>query len=375
MCTLQRFFPPTTCKYIFVELWLPFFASCGIILFILLMGKMIHMVDLVLNKGVSVGEITNLIIHSIPSLVVVCLPISLLVAILVLFNHMNLSGELIALKSMGLSPLGISTPVIFATLLIFSLSLINTLVLLPKANFSLQKNIFKITCRHATLAIKEGVFNHMFGDLTIFVNKISKKGDELNDVFIVDSRNAESEQVIVARNATITSDEDSMRVVLALHNGAVHKKGMNNWDKYRMMNFASYYIPLNLVDISGKKVRKHKREMNVGELKKRIHMLKKLGQNYNPELVSLHQRFSMPFSCFVFSLLATTFGMRSRITAKISGVNLAMIIVLTYFLMLNAMKAWAVEGKLFPLLAVWLPNILFGILGSYLFYQACKRVE
>lgn len=85
-----------------------------------------------------------------------------------------------------------------------------------------------------------------------------------------------------------------------------------------------------------------------------------------------HRRSSSPFSAFILSIIGACIAHR-----KVRGGNgmhlaLGLIISAAYIVFMQFSTTFAVKGNLSPLLAVWIPNIVFGIVAIVI-YQRAKR--
>lgn len=75
------------------------------------------------------------------------------------------------------------------------------------------------------------------------------------------------------------------------------------------MTFSEYRnIPLNYQPAQVARLNKAIDDMNFNELREFIKFQARQGKNINEELVSLHQRISIPFANFIFALLAAVLG-------------------------------------------------------------------
>ena len=90
-------------KYIFYELASPFALGLLVFTFILLMNKILRLVDLLVNKGVSLVEVCTLIGYLMPSFLVLTLPMAILLAILIALGKFSSDAELMAMKASGVS--------------------------------------------------------------------------------------------------------------------------------------------------------------------------------------------------------------------------------------------------------------------------------
>lgn len=92
--------------------------------------------------------------------------------------------------------------------------------------------------------------------------------------------------------------------------------------------------------------------------------------NINVYLVVLYKKFSVPVSAFILTIIAVSVSSMKRRGGM--GVNLAIGIALAFaFVFFDKIFGVLAEKSDFPpLLAVWFPNIVFGILAIYLLRSA-----
>ena len=89
-------------------------------------------------------------------------------------------------------------------------------------------------------------------------------------------------------------------------------------------------------------------------------------------LVERYNRDAIPASVLILTIIGVVLA--SRKVRGGSGLHLAMgvIISVLYILFSRFSVVFATKGNFTPLLAAWLPNIIFGILAFYLYKRAPK---
>ena len=115
------------------------------------------------------------------------------------------------------------------------------------------------------------------------------------------------------------------------------------------------------------------KEMNSIDLKKYIKISEKRGvKNLNAYRVELYKRSSMPTSVFALTIIAVALAYRKKRGGM--GVNLAIGVALMFFYVffMKIFEVIAASGTSNALLLVWLPNIIFGILAIFLYFNAKK---
>ncbi|MCK4535046.1 MAG: LptF/LptG family permease, partial [Syntrophobacterales bacterium] len=103
-------------RYILREISIPFFMILFILTFVLLMGRILQLMDLMINKGINFVDIAKLILYLMPSFLMITIPVSLLISILIGLGRLSRDNEIIVLKSSGLSLYQLMTPIAFASL-------------------------------------------------------------------------------------------------------------------------------------------------------------------------------------------------------------------------------------------------------------------
>lgn len=95
-------------------------------------------------------------------------------------------------------------------------------------------------------------------------------------------------------------------------------------------------------------------------------------ENINHYLIQKYQRTSYPFATYILVLIGVSIS--SKKTRGGLGLNVAIGLVLcvTYIFFMQISTTFATVGSMSPLLAVWIPNILFAGIGAYLYYIAPK---
>jgi len=114
-------------------------------------------------------------------------------------------------------------------------------------------------------------------------------------------------------------------------------------------------------------------EMPSDELLDFITISRKRGvKNLNAYLVEFHKRTSLPAATYILTIIAVALSFRKRRGG--TGVNLAIGvgIMFLYVFFLKISEVLGAVAGVNSLLYVWFPNIMFGMLALYLYYNARK---
>ncbi len=363
-------------RYIFKEITFPFVMIVFVLTFVLLMGKILQIMDLMVNKGIRVLDILHLIILIMPQFMLFTIPIALLVSILIAMGRFSQDNEITALKASGVSLSQMYYPVAIASLLAFIFTIVIGYFLVPQSNFVTKRLLFELASQNASIGIKEKVFNGDFKGLLLYADKIPTDGEFMEGVLISDSRVLGEQNTILAQKAFLVADPKLMIVKLRLEKGSIHTVS-SDLKNYRKVDFKSYDINLDLsTTLSAfSEANKSSTEMTMTEL---LENMKKPGlkdADIRELAIEVHKKFSIPLSCIFFGLLAMPLGIKSHRAVKSRGFAVGMIIVAVYYLLRIGGEALVETGRLAPVIGVWTPNIFFAVLGIYLFIMAKKEMS
>ena len=113
--------------------------------------------------------------------------------------------------------------------------------------------------------------------------------------------------------------------------------------------------------------------MSIAELNEFIDHLRMQGaDNVKAFLIELHKRIAFPFSTFILTLIGASLSTR-KVRGGI-GIHVAIGIAISflYILFMQFSAEFATKGNLDPIVAAWIPNIIFGIVSAFLYRLAPK---
>jgi LPS export ABC transporter permease LptG/LPS export ABC transporter permease LptF len=107
--------------------------------------------------------------------------------------------------------------------------------------------------------------------------------------------------------------------------------------------------------------------LTVAQLRRYVLELSASGLNVIPLNVELQRKMAFPFVTFVMTMLAVPFGVSTGKRGTLYGIGLAIVIALSYWILMSAFVAIGKGGLLTPWLAAWAPNVIFVGAALYLF--------
>lgn len=359
-------------RYVFREISIAFVIIFFVMTFVLLMGRILQIMDLIINKGISVTSVLHMIVLIMPSLMIFTVPIALLISILITMGRFSADNEITALKASGMSLWQMFLPAATASVIAFIITAFMSNFLAPAGNYAIKRLLFEQVTKNATIALKEKTFNIYFTGLLVYTDKIPADGQYLEGVFVSDGRRKGEESIIIAKKAYVVADRQLMIVKLRMEDGSIHSVSQD-LKNYRKIDFTVYDINLNLtMTLLAKFTDKYKEfiEMTASEL---VTSLKAEGLSDSDKceiILEIQTRLATPFACLFFGLLAMPLGIKSHRAVKSKAFAVGFVIVGAYYLISMGGTALVENGLLSPSVGAWIPNVIFAILGTYVFFAS-----
>jgi lipopolysaccharide export system permease protein len=363
-------------RYILKELIGPFFMALSLISFLLLMNKLLTLVDLVLKNGVSLFTVFRLIAYVLPATFGVTVPMSLLVAVLVALGRLASDLELVALRAGGLSLARLLLPLAVLGLVLSLGMLAFNEYVLPGANLSYKVLFYDIVSKRSNVALQEKAYVKDFEGLIIYVDSKDKNSEILRDLTIIKpALKDEPLQWIRSSWGRVISEKEGFKVYLDLHDGTVHfLNGPKGADLTQLL-FQQSRVDL---DIGGalKLLQGNDRqpqEMSMREILGDTAKMPPADPRRWHWMTELHKKIAIPFACLAFVLAGFPLGTMTRKGGRLLGFAFAIGLIFLYYLMLSLGQTYGDDGRLPPLLAMWLPNIGMLSLAALLSWMVFKE--
>ncbi len=405
-------------RYILKEMLGPTLLGFGFYTFIILMRQLFDFAGMIIKRSLPASTVLELLWLSLPHIIVLTLPMSLLFGILIAIGRLSSDSEIIAMRGLGISTRIIYRPVFLFSFIAFLVTFYLMNVLLPQGNSKLQALKAEIYTASIEKELRPRVFYDEYANVMIYVSDIDARSGRWKGVFVADSRTDESQQTAAtaaqaiqaaaaAREETPFLSQRSSQKIIVAESGSLsilpskqvwlnlYHADNHLWDPRRpdrydwtTNNFQRMRLPdRNATDTTNMSYIRSFREMNLRELIVQARVAQTamertrqktpanfdLRENYNLAHVEIHKKFAIPCACLVFGVLGLPLGITNRRGGKSSGFSLSVVIILVYYIMLNNGEQLAVTGKVQPWLAMWTPNIILLALGIYLLGRANRE--
>ena len=356
-------------NYILAECVIPFFLSLGVLTCVFLLGNLIQLANLVINKGVSLTAIGAVFVLYIPLLLGYTLPISCLTAIILAFSRLSADNEILAMRSNGLNLRHLLGP-LFVVGIMFSLILILLNErLIPYAHFEQRKVLKEVGIKNPTAALEAGTFINAFKDQILFIYRID--GSRMYNVRIYQPQpNDKPTRTIIAREGEFTPVPGEDKIKLKLIDGTSDEPNLKNPDSFYKLNFRTYFMTLDLSQ-KAESLDKKPKSMTFSELNAKIAEMDMLLIDPSPLVTEFHRKISWSFSALVFILLGFPLAIITHRREKSANMVMAILCAALYYLISLGCEALNIQNITPPALTMWVPNILGAGAALFLNYRLC----
>ena len=358
--------------YILTEVTGPFLGGVLFFTFIFLMFQFLRLAEFFIIHGVSAITLSKMTLLMMLQFLPAALPVAFLIAVLVSFGRLSSDSELIAMKASGVSVPRLSIPVICVALVVVFVSLGLNMEWVPWGERLLQRIVIKVGNTKVTSSIKEGTFTSGFFDMLIYADKVDRRTNRLQGVFIYDEREPKNPLTVVAHEGEIVSVKTTNTLgaaaMLKLYNGNIHRSD-EIANTYQKIDFNEYRLYLKIdegEDNSSVKPRMIPYNDLSDEMKKpetSSGRLRELKTEY-------WRRYAVAFTPLLFVFLGIGYG-TARTRAVRAGAALVAFVILVMYWAVQAAATIAVEkGYMPPFLAMQLPNFVILIIAARSFRSA-----
>ncbi|HOS93301.1 MAG TPA: LptF/LptG family permease [Armatimonadota bacterium] len=346
-------------RYLASELIVPFFSwIIGLVL--LLVGNFLFLLLKSAEGRPLPWDLTlRYLVFRVPFALVLCAPMAFLFAVALTINRFARDGELTGLRMGGMGPRRILLPFFAAGLLLSVIDFTIYDAVVPWANHVSDNAVRGILLQQAELKPSEDlVIKPPDGDVIFFAKDMDLAHDLLKGVVLCRLLPQSFPEFVVASQAELKDN------VWHLSDGCMFQF---DDEGYLRAGMVADRVTIDLKEVFAEYLedRWNPEQMSVGQLSQRVHELKRGGRKASMEISEMHSKFAIPFACLAFTLLAGPLALRFGTGASaFTGLLMAAVVLFIYYLLLAWSKVLGPTGRMDPVLAAWMPNAVFAVLGA-----------
>ncbi|MFA6384533.1 MAG: LptF/LptG family permease, partial [Candidatus Omnitrophota bacterium] len=169
-------------NYVLKEFIGPLLGSLLVLTFVMILGNLVKIADLVINKGVDLWSVVKLFLYMMPALLTYTLPIATLIAVLLSLGRLSGDNEIVTMRASGINLFHIVLPLMVTGLILSLVLLIFNDRLVPYAHFAQRKTLVEVGTKNPAAALEPGIFINSFDKYILFIYSI--EGNKLNNIRI-----------------------------------------------------------------------------------------------------------------------------------------------------------------------------------------------
>ncbi len=343
-------------------------------MFVFMLGRgFVQMADLIFNKDVNVFLIFKLLFYSFPFLLTFVIPMSVLVASLLMFGKLSHDNEIIAMRASGISIGKIVKPLFAVVFVLCLFTFILSDRIASTSHYAYRIILTQIGMDSPSAALEEGTFIKKFKNFVIFIYEIDK--NKLKGIRIYQPQEGKPTRTIVAQKGELITVPEQNIIKLKLIHGTSDEPDPKDPAKLYKLNFKTYDLPLNVtagmeqVEALGKKPK----DMTVKELKDEIKRLGEAGIKATyPLACEIHNKIAMSFSSLAFFLIGVPLGITTRRSEKSISFGIGLVLLILYWTLLIGGRGLAQKGTIHPFICLQFANFVVGAIGVFLFRKLVK---
>ena len=349
-------------RYIFRLTFVPLVSTLVIAAMLLLLEKMLNLFDFVVNEGGPVSVVWRMLGNLIPEYMALGIPIGVLLGVVLAFRRLALSSELDALRAVGIS-YGRMLRVPFGFALVFALINFGIVGFLqPWSRYNYEGLRYELRTGALGASIKVGEFAKLGKHMTLRVEQSRNQGRDLSGVFVrAQSSDGRSLAVTAARGQFLATDNPDVILLRLMHGTLVHDA--KDFPTPRVLSFEQHDLPIDLPATEAFRSRGGK------VLERELPELLSIGADRadktldrQQSIATLNRRLVQCVVMFLLPWLGVALAVPPKRSTSAVGIFLAVIMLVTFHKMTEYGERMGGIGRVDPVLAQWVPFILFGLL-------------
>ena len=347
----------------------PLLSTLVISAMLLVLDRIRRLFDFVATEGGPIGVVWRMLANLLPEYLGLGIPIGLLLGVLLAFRRLATTNELDVLRGTGISyERLLRVPYVFAV----ALALLNFGIVgyvQPWARYNYEQLRFELRTGALGASIKVGEFTKLGDKMTLRIEDSRDKGRKLSGIFVSATPKPGTTVSASAERGQFLATDDPDTIIFRLTKGTLIHNAPG-FATPRVLSFTSHDLPINLPRFESFRKRGGEepgahvaRTRHPGQGQERAQELRDTSRS------AFHFRLVEVVSMFLLPLLAVALGVPPKRSTSGVGVFLSIVMVVTYHKVNQYAEDIGGLGKVDPLLALWVPFLLFAALVIWMYWQ------
>jgi LPS export ABC transporter permease LptG/LPS export ABC transporter permease LptF len=359
-------------RYILKEVLSHGLIGASVFTFVFFMQNVSRILELVVRNSAPVPSVAELFFLTLPTSLTFSIPMGVLVGILIGLSRMAADSEITAMRASGVGVTRFVKIVGIFGLAAWMIALLNSTIVAPRSAAALAHLTTKLESSQVSFEIQPRVFYEDSKDHVLYVQDATAASGAAvwKNVFLADISTPDAPKIILAQEAVATSGgENAIR--LHLVKGEQHETNVRTPDQYTINTFNE----LDLLLPVPPRAKPAREAVPVSQLSTTELWRMSLGSNKDLARwyrIEFNRRLALPTACLVLVLVGIPLGLSARKGGKGAGFILTIVLVFIYYFVSITGVSLARNGKVAPVIGVWMANFVFAIIGVVLLWRVDK---
>ncbi len=384
-------------------------------------------IDDLIGKGLETKVVLELLWYSSLTLIPIALPLSVLLASIMLVGGMAERSELTALNALGQPFLYMFRPLLIFAFFISIVSFLVSNFAIPYSNLKTTSLMYDIIKKKLNINIQEKTF---FSEIEGYSIRVEKKNSDgsMSNVLIYDYTDKKGvNKVFTSEKANMKTFENEMAFSIELINGSSFTLDKNEKNSSSISDFKKYTLYLDLSSFemersSSDRFSNRAKTMNINELRvgidslsseiqrleskileltKRSNSHEKTNNNFefekyektknnllaynnqqsalikkiNKFYVEFHRKFTLAFACIIMMIIGAPIGAIIKKGGFGLPVIFSILLFITYHVISITGEKMVKKDVLSPLIGMWSSSFIMMFIGFFLLVLINKNVN
>jgi LPS export ABC transporter permease LptF/LPS export ABC transporter permease LptG len=363
-------------RYVIREVLPPFLIALLLFTFVLIIPFIIEIAEQMIAKNVPAATILRLMATLLPQALALTIPMSLLIGILVGLGRLSADREVVVMMACGISPYRVLQPLLVFGVVCWGMTSWVMLKEMPDGNQRYRELTHEIVMERAEGEVRPRVFFEDFPNIVLYVREVPLDGKGWIDVLAADTTNASQPIIYLARRGRMVVNREAQAIHMVLEEGTRHTTKLDDPAAYEVLRFDSTIVSLDPSSVFPRTgPQRGERELAVEELAGLAAQMRASGQSPHNPIMEIHKKFSVPFACFVFTILGVALGASHRKDGKLAAFVLGIAVIFAYYVIMFTGQSLTKGFWIAPWLAMWLPNFVLGAAGVFLLVRRARWAD
>ncbi len=354
-------------RYLLTRFLLFFIAALAVFLSVFFVVDLVENVDNFIDNNMSLHAITLYYINIFPFFIHMAIPMSALLAVVFNLGKLNKLNELSALKASGISLYRIALPFLLLGLLLSYLSFqFEDSVVVPSNQRLYEiKRDYMSKRRKTDRRLRNNIFLQLGQNRVLNIRSYDTSVDIGQQATLQSVRDGKLIERIDGKKIIW----DGEKWLLA----DVEKRTFKDGEVVDFECRDTLVTALSVTPLGVSQKNLDPENMTWKQLRSFIRKIRALGLNDTKWLVNLNFKAAMNFTTFIlmlFGIPLVSYQTRSRGLGP--GIGISLFVIFFYVTVLKLSQTVGYSGRVSPFWSVWLPNVIFMVLGTILLIKARK---